>query len=87
MKRKARLERESQPVMPPRLGMLNDVVGRRVMAQQGGAVRKGTVYHTPNRRLSPWRRILPPTGIDPHLISDGVEVLEYDGRSPANRLR
>ena len=56
-----KLERESQPVMPPRLGMLDDVVGHRVMAQQGGTVRKGTVYRTLNRRPSPWRTILPPT--------------------------
>ena len=52
MKRKARLEHERQPAMPPRLGMLDAVVGQRVMAQQGGAVRKRTVYRTPNRRLS-----------------------------------
>ena len=35
------------------------------MAQRGDTVRKGTVYRTLNRRLSPWRTILPPTGIDP----------------------
>ena len=35
----AKLEHESQPVMPPRPDMLDDVAGQRVMAQQGGFVR------------------------------------------------
>ena len=34
------------------------------MAQQGGAIRKGTVYRTLNRHLSHWRTILPPAGAD-----------------------
>ena len=67
MKRKARLERESQPVMPPRPDLLDAVVGHRVMAQLGAAVRKGTVYRTLNRRFFPWRTILPLTGIDPQI--------------------
>ena len=45
----AKLERESQQVMPTRLDMLDAIVGQRVMAQQGSAVRKGTVYRTLNR--------------------------------------
>ena len=31
------------------------------------SVSRPTVYRTLNRRLSPWRTILPPTGIDPQL--------------------
>ena len=52
----AKLERKSQPVMPPRPDMLDVVGGQRVMAQQGGfvrgqveqggAVRKGIVQRT-----------------------------------------
>ena len=49
----------------PRPYLPDVVVGQRVMAQQGGAVRKGIVYPTLNWRLSSWRTILPATGIDP----------------------
>ena len=86
-----KLERESQPVMPPRPDMF-DVVGQRVMAQQsgfvrgqvgqGGAVRKGTVYRTLNRRLSPWRTILPPTEIDPRLWSHAGLTVEPEFLGP-----
>ena len=62
----AKLERESQPVMPPRPD-LPDVVGPRAMAQQSGAVRRGTVYRALNRRPCPYRTIRPTTGIESHL--------------------
>ena len=55
MKRKARLERETQPVMPPRLGML-DVVGHPIMAPPCCAIRKGIVYRTFHRlKISPMK--------------------------------
>ena len=64
-----KLERESQQVMPTRLDMLDAIVGQRVMAQQGSAVRKGTVYRTLNRLNFPKRTILPLTGIGPLRIT------------------
>ena len=54
----------------PRPDLLDALVGQCVMAQQGAAVRKGTFYRTLNRRLSPWRTILPLTGTNPNLASD-----------------
>ena len=70
----ARLERESQLVMPPRPDTLDAVVGQCAMAQQSAAVRKETVYRPLNRRLSPWRTILTLTGTNPNLASDRCET-------------
>ena len=66
----AKLERESQRVIPPPLGTLDDVGGHRVMAQQGGDVRNATVIARSTDAFPFSVRFCPPTGIDPNRDKD-----------------